>query len=54
VLLAANPIDHHARDRVDGVVSAAALRTLAPDEKWASRGALAALAQIAHCDSGRS
>jgi hypothetical protein len=26
-MLAANPIDHHARDRVDAVLSAAALRT---------------------------
>jgi hypothetical protein len=30
-MLAANPIDHHARDRVDAVVSAAALRTPAMD-----------------------
>jgi hypothetical protein len=33
-ILAANPIDHHARDRVDAVVAAAAaLRTSARDER---------------------
>ena len=31
-MLAADPTDHHARDRVDGVVSGAALRTPAWDE----------------------
>jgi hypothetical protein len=35
-MLAANSIDHHARDRVDAVVAAAALRTSARDEEETS------------------
>jgi hypothetical protein len=31
-MLAANPIDHHARDRMDAGVSAAAFQTLARNE----------------------
>jgi hypothetical protein len=38
-MLAANSIDHHARDRVDAVVAAAALRTSARDDLGARRPA---------------
>jgi hypothetical protein len=44
-MLAANPIDHHARDRVDAVVSAAALRTPAMDEQRSSPATTPALLQ---------